>query len=230
MQHYTRDYYSSIEDASRSAARVVVPLVLDLVRPESVIDVGCGTGEWLALFRENGVEDVWGVDGDYVNRDLLKIPEERFVPADLELPLNLERGFDLVLSLEVAEHLPSSGARTFVRSLARLGLLIIVSAAIPYQGGENHVNERWQGYWAELFSEQGYTVIDPLRRKVWNDGRVHSNYAQNTLVYVRRDRLGNFPLLAEEYEPGGPALLSVVHPETYLHHEQEATKLHNVLV
>src|SRR5438270_9981863 len=81
---YTDEYYSSgYEEGSRLSARVIVPLVMELAQPRSVVDVGCGTGEWLAVFRENGIKDTWGVDGTYINKKLLKIPEECFIPANL---------------------------------------------------------------------------------------------------------------------------------------------------
>src|SRR5215217_4033202 len=68
MKPYTEDFYAARrKDNIRSSARVIVPLVLELVQPRSVVDVGCGTGEWLSVFEEHGVEDVWGVDGGCAN-------------------------------------------------------------------------------------------------------------------------------------------------------------------
>ena len=67
----------------------------------------------------------------------------------------MNRKFDLVLSLEVAEHLPSECAEAFVESLVNLGPVILFSAAIPYQGGENHVNEQWPEYWVGVLSGEG---------------------------------------------------------------------------
>ena len=121
MLPYTGEYYNALSEGARQSARVVVPLLLEFVRPRSVIDVGCGQGAWLSVFREHGVEDVWGVDGDYVERGRLAIPAERFLAHDLRQPLHLDRQFDLVVSLEVAEHLPAECAGEFVRSLAGLG-------------------------------------------------------------------------------------------------------------
>src|ERR671937_855549 len=82
---------------SRRSAGLIAPFLVDLLAPSSVIDVGCGTGEWLAAFRAAGVDDVLGVDGDYVARDRLPIPAERFPPHDLRTPLALDRRFDLAV-------------------------------------------------------------------------------------------------------------------------------------
>src|SRR5215211_2308030 len=230
MKPYTEDYYAArrigdIRPSARSA-RVIVPLVLELVQPKSVIDVGCGTGEWLSVFEEHGVEDVWGVDGGWVSKEMLEIAQERFVPFDLEQPFHMDRTFDLVVSLEVAEHLPEECANTFVDSLTRLGPVVLFSAAIPHQGGRHHVNEQWPPYWVRLFSDKGYVVTDPLRRKVWYDEKVQVWYAQNTFVFVARNSLRNYPLLGKEYELHNADMLSVVHPKYYLQKVEEATLRH----
>jgi SAM-dependent methyltransferase len=217
MQPYTEEFYQDQRDGSRRSAEEIVPLVLELVQPRRVIDVGCGLGTWLAVFRQLGVEDVWGIDGEYVDRSMLEIPAERFLARDLSQPWRQEdRPFDLVLSLEVAEHLPADCARAFVQSLARLGPVVLFSAAIPYQGGTNHVNEQWPDYWAERFREVGYIVIDCIREQVWQNPRVEWWYAQNVLLFVREDHLPAHPELAREAQRTRPLQLSLVHPRKYL--------------
>ena len=79
MQPYTEDFYKDIKDGSRSSAKEIVPLVLELVRPRSVIDIGCGIGTWLSVFVELGINDVYGIDGAHIDRKKLEIPEERFL-------------------------------------------------------------------------------------------------------------------------------------------------------
>lgn len=67
-------FYAPISNRSRQSASVVVPLVIGLVKPSSVVDVGRGDGTWLQVFRGYGVSDVLGVDGYPVNEGILKIP------------------------------------------------------------------------------------------------------------------------------------------------------------
>jgi SAM-dependent methyltransferase len=213
---YTGSYYSALREGALRSARVVVPLVLGLVRPRSVVDVGCGQGVWLAVFREHGALDVVGVDGDYVDREQLEFPAGAFVAHDLTRPLQLARSFHLAVALEVAEHLPAECAGDFVGSLTGLAPVVLFSAAAPFQGGAHHVNEQWPGYWADLFTERDFVPVDCLRRRVWEDGRVEWWYAQNLLVFVRRSRLEELPLLKREYEAAGGAAPALVHPKRYL--------------
>jgi SAM-dependent methyltransferase len=216
MEPYPENYHSELQKSSHSSARVMVPLLLKRVQPlRSVVDVGCGSGEWLAVFEEHNVEDVCGVDGDYVDRRMLAFPRERFIACDLRSPLSLGRRFDLVMSLEVAEHLPAESAETFVRSLVNLGAVILFSAAIPGQVGHHHVNLQWQDYWAELFDREGYAAVDCIRNYVWTDQRVASWYAQNTILYVEGERLKGEQMLKREYELRGTSQLSLVHPRMW---------------
>lgn len=206
----------AIRESSRRAASIIVPMALGLVPARSVVDVGCGLGSWLAAFREQAVAEIMGIDGDYVDRELLEIPLDSFRAHDLRLPLDVTRTFDLVLSLEVAEHLPEESADVFLDSLTRLGSVILFSAAIPHQGGHNHVNEQWPAYWAERFRERGYVHVDCLRRPLWSLPDVPPWFAQNCLFYVRRDVLAQYPALEQQWQPDEPAPIALVHPSRFL--------------
>lgn len=212
---YTEEFYQNQLSGSYDSASVILPLVLDLVSVTSACDVGCGVGTWLKVLREQGVEQVLGIDGNYVNRDLLKFPVENFLPHDLRKGISLEQQYDLVISLEVAEHLPPECAETFIESLVGLGPLILFSAAIPYQDGVEHVNLQWQSYWASLFKQHDYVPIDLVRPCVWTNSRVKRWYAQNTLIYCSREFMETQPRLVEKAQETNPSMLSIVHPRQY---------------
>jgi SAM-dependent methyltransferase len=213
---YNRKFFEGSEQVSLDSARVIAPIIARLVRPASVVDVGCGEGLWLTAFQECGATDILGLDGSYMDEDLLKIPRERFCATDLGLPLDVDRRFDLAVSVEVAEHLPASRATSFVADLTSLAPIVLFSAAIPHQGGIAHLNERWQDYWAELFAAHDYIPIDCLRFRIWSDPRVAWYYAQNMILYGRRDLVESDPTLAAEYERSRSWPLRIVHPNKYL--------------
>lgn len=210
---YNEQFYRSITDSARSSAREILPHLKDWLQPASVIDVGCGIGTWLSVWRELGITNVLGVDGAYVDQSRLEIPREQFHAFDLQQPLQLNRTFDLVMSLEVAEHLPPAQAASFVASLTQLGSVILFSAAIPHQGGTHHVNEQWPEYWVRLFNAQGFVPLDCLRSRFWQNERVEWYYAQNLLIFVREEKLSSLPAwpLGEVTPP-----LALVHPRKYL--------------
>jgi len=216
---YYQDLFANLDEVhgSRRSAKEVIPLVLELLQPQSVIDIGCGVGSWLAVFKEFGVQDVLGVDFDFVDRNLLKIPEEQFFPFDLKQPLKIDRKFDLVMCLEVAGYIPHESAEMFVNSLIELGPIVLFSAAVPFQDDPTiQVNQRWPEYWASYFKQKGYVVIDCLRKKIWNNSNVSWWFAQNLLLFVRQDYLENNELLKREFENTYTSQLAIVHPQLYM--------------
>lgn len=214
--HYTSEFFEHLRDGARRSAEVIVPIILEIANPSSVVDVGCGDGSWLAIFRKYGVGEILGIDGDYLDRGILQIPADRFQPVDLRKPFNLARSFDLAISLEVAEHLPPECAEMFVQTLTRLAPMVLFSAAIPLQGGTHHVNEQWPEKWARLFRKRGYVPIDCVRGRVWRDDKVDWWYAQNTLLFVRETALDSEAALKREFISTNPNQLNLVHPRRYM--------------
>lgn len=216
------DYVSWLASSPASAA-VVVPLLQELIAADSVVDVGCGLGAWLAAFRSHGVEDVLGLDGAWVDRSALAIPQDRFVPADLAHPIAVDRRFDLALCLEVAHLLQPSHAPQLVTGLAGLADVVCLSAGIPGQPGIQHVNLQWPAYWAELFSRHGYRPCDPLRARLWEDDAVAWWFAQNLLVYATDEALDRLPGLAAA-RCAGDRPRPLVHPTCYLARVDDASR------
>lgn len=209
---YDPGFYDQIRPGVQASAAVVVPHVVSHMSrpPRTVLDVGCGEGWWAAAFRADSGADVVGLDGGYVAPQAFGV--EEFCAWDLAEPLPTAiRGrerFELVVCLEVAEHLPAARAESFVADLCRLGESVLFSAAIPGQGGVGHENEQWPSWWAALFEGRGYEVTGALRCGIWTDERVEPWYRQNLLVATRSTaRL--WALLPDE------PMLDVVHPAIY---------------
>jgi SAM-dependent methyltransferase len=216
---YDGEFFASIRENSRNSAAAVVPLVLRWMQPNSVVDVGCGTGGWLAEFKRHGVAEIVGIDGEYVPREMLEIPQESFRTQELASGLQFNRRFDLAVSLEVAEHLPPESAGPFVQSLTRLAPVVLFSAAIPFQGGTNHINEQWPEYWAALFASLGFDVLDCIRPLVWGNPGVDVWYRQNILMFVSDEGFARYPEL-RNVPRADPKELAMVQPRFYLNAAQ----------
>jgi SAM-dependent methyltransferase len=211
---YDHAYYEMLQEGTRRSARVILPGIMDLLSPRSAVDLGCGSGGWLATFLELGGEHILGVDGPWVDPSTLQIPADRFQVADLGSGFTAPQRFDLAMSLEVAEHLPESAMEPFVKSLVGLAPAVLFSASVPDQGGTGHINERWQADWAARFERRGYTAIDAIRPVHWNDRSVEFWYLQNTLLYVDETLAAQPAIEAAKRETAGMPL-SVVHPRTF---------------
>ena len=219
MTRYSPEFFATQSGRSLISARVVLRELFRTFHPRSVIDVGCGVAPWLRAAQELGVEELLGVDGDYVKRAHLLVDPSCFVAADLERQRVAEalgpgRRFDLVICMDVAEHLSFDRAPSLVEDLAGLGDVVLFSGAIPFQGGEHHINEQWPEFWALLFRKAGFACADLLRRKIWASGEVDWWYAQNTLVFFREDSAAAAALAPHRVADGES--LSRVHPNNYL--------------
>lgn len=201
------NYVHTIQIHNTNAANQVLPFIFKKFSPKSIIDIGCGTGTWLAVAKKLGAM-VKGVDGNYIDNNLLEIQANEIVLHNLTIPYETEIKFDLAVCLEVAEHLPESAAETIVSSLTNASDLILFSAAIPNQSGQNHINEQWPSYWQAKFLTRGYFAFDILREKFWQHENIEWWYKQNIILYAKKDYV-KFPI-----EPTNN-LLSLVHPELY---------------
>jgi SAM-dependent methyltransferase len=215
MNPYTDEFFDGHLEGSRRSARLVVPMIMELVRPKRVVDVGCGRGTWLAAFRDHGAEEILGIDGEYVDRQRLEIAAHEFLACDLSSPIAIDRRFDLAVSLEVAEHLPEESADAFVALLTSLAPVVLFSAAIPGQGGTNHVNEQWPDYWVQRFAQHSYLAVDAVRPAVWEEPAVAPFYAQNSAIFCEPAVLDAKPRLREAYSRASGLFPALVHPRSF---------------
>lgn len=197
---YSDSFFERQTAGARPSAEAIISLILEIIRPRSAVDFGCGWGPWLKALQERGVDDILGIDGPYINQDKLLIPADKFLVFQGVKGLPVQRRFDLALCLEVAEHLPSEEAEDLVRILASLSDVVVFSAAIPGQGdaGIGHINEQWPEYWQELFRRCSYCLLDPFRARIFHDDRIDWWYRQNIMLAV------NDKLLAQEPFNGLP--------------------------
>jgi SAM-dependent methyltransferase len=173
--------------SSRYAASRVISILLPVLDVGSVLDVGCAGGGWLREWKQAGIDEMLGVDGDYVDVADLEIEPEYFMPSDLRRPFDLGKTFDLVQSLEVAEHIDEAASDVFVSNIVRHAKrFVLFSAAVPGQGGEHHVNEQPYDFWRRLFANNGFDAYDFVRPRIADDQRISFWYRYNILLFVKK--------------------------------------------
>lgn len=200
------------EAYNEEAGKIVIPILLKYIRPNSVIDIGCGIGTWLKVFINLGVNEYIGIEGHKIDKSKLVISPKKIFLHDLNIPLNLNRHFDLVVSLEVAEHLPENSADNYIESLVNHSKAILFSAAIPDQGGQNHLNEQWPEYWQKKFRKFNYHFYDLIRPEIWNNTKVNLWYRQNIFLVTHQSM--NFPYPIYDGK-------NSIHPELWIEKNKE---------
>lgn len=150
--------------------------------PHSYLDVGCGTGAMVKAARALGV-DAKGVD-------ILPHDEEFLHKQDLNTFCDLGHKFDLVSSVEVAEHIAEADifADTLVRHVTQDGMLVL-TAAPPGQIGDGHINCQPKKYWLDKLVARGLTFDDIATQKLytlWRNTFWATHWCEENLQVFRK--------------------------------------------
>lgn len=119
----------------------------------SIIDIGCGDGTYTRIFNELGI-NCKGFDGNPYTGALTR---GQCFTKDFSAPINIGP-FDLVLSLEVGEHIPKKYEQIFLDNLVNASKkYICLSWALPGQWGTGHCNPQTNEY-----------IINELEKRSFN--------------------------------------------------------------
>lgn len=122
----------------------------------TLVDLGCGIGEFVAYFMKHHKILAIGFDG--AENCLTHMAEGAVIYIhDLREPLGWGKPkFQLCMCLEVAEHVEAQYADTLVQNCVDMSNTILFTAAPPNQGGLGHVNCQPPSYWVKKFADHGY--------------------------------------------------------------------------
>ena len=211
---YNDGFFESLKQINLTQAQTIVPIICSLVDFNSVIDFGCGVGCWLKAFGEyKQISNIKGLDGEWLRGKELLIDRDLVEYRDLSKEIRLDNRYDLVVSVEVAEHLPENAADIFIDNLTNAGNLILFSAAIPWQGGTGHINEQWPEYWENKFSARSFDCYDVIRPLCWDKDEA-GIYRQNLMLYIKRSEAEKYHKVLQA-EKNTKAMRNVVAPFLY---------------
>jgi hypothetical protein len=210
---YDKNFYTVINSEGIKSARQVVPFIMNVLKPQTLLDVGTGSGSWARVAQDLGVK-VLGIDGAYVPIEQRVLSGDSYLERDLTgnwvSDKWLASKFDVTLCLEVAEHIPYSNSENFISQLVLTSDFVVFSAAIPYQDGTKHVNENWIKYWDNHFHKFNFQRLDIFRSHFWDNSEISFWYRQNLYLYCSAERAAEFRYL-EHVLPD-----DIVHPNLYL--------------
>ena len=181
---YSASYYKKHEAGSYQSALQILKYINSFINFNSVIDFGCGMGTWCKALNNLGIKDFLGIDKHQYDPAYMLIPKEKYIQFDLRKPLVLTRRADMVISVEVAEHINSEYSDIFIKNICSCSEIVLFSAAISHQGGTGHINEQSCTYWEKIFNKYGYKALDCIRPYFWNNEQIEIWYRNNCLLYI----------------------------------------------
>jgi hypothetical protein len=179
-------------------APIFCQAVIDVLNPESVVDVGCATGDLVRQFRQMGVP-CEGLEGSehVIKHSVI----DNMILWDLRcsiknrwndfLPGETNKRFNLCICLEVAEHIEPEYVNIFLENLIFFSNKILMSIAPPGQKGHYHVNLQPIEYWDKLLLELGYVrkqkIADQIKEKIysWRNKPGIKAFWQNLVYYEK---------------------------------------------
>jgi glycosyltransferase involved in cell wall biosynthesis len=172
--------YDQIESEEKPFADRLATWIKENINPKKVVDIGCGPGTYVYSLRDNNVNAYgYDIDDRVDGKDYLK---------KLSL-FEVNDKSDVVICLEVAEHIETSLSDSIVDSIIRNvndDGMIIWTAAIPGQGGVGHINCQTKEYWEEKFISRGFyrdcTIENNLLEYI-RSGPYMGWFLQNLMVF-----------------------------------------------
>ncbi len=186
---YDENYYLQRREQAQRSANIMAEYIVRDLAPADVLDAGCATGDLLGALRSFGVP----ARGLEYSNAALKICWVQGLTAkrfNLEKDLFSDQDHaDVIVSTEVAEHLPESAAEHYVDQLSNAGRWVVFTAAPPGQGGLDHVNEQPRAYWEEKFLRRGFQIDQDLTsawQRAWEDLPITGHYRNNLMLFRRQ--------------------------------------------
>lgn len=127
----------------------------------SLVDIGCGEGQYVSFFNENGIDSI-GYEGNPDIEDLVTSSPYKFAQGkchfkDFALSCDFGEIFQWGICIEVGEHIPKEYEDNFFKNIdSCITDGLIISWAIPGQGGHGHVNCQTNQYIKDKFKSMGY--------------------------------------------------------------------------
>jgi hypothetical protein len=191
QKFYGKWFFDAIDSSNIISHPVIANVIFEFFKPSSVLEFGCGDCMLLHELSKRGVR-VRGYEYSDYGRMLCKrkgIEAERYDFTNKTLPPYIST-VDVVISLEVAEHIEKKYADFYCECLSKSNdaKILFFSAAHVGQTGEGHLNEQPPEYWEGKFKKFGWIKDNRITSKIsvhLKEKRVAWYYWQNLQIFMR---------------------------------------------
>jgi SAM-dependent methyltransferase len=122
--------------------------------PTSVLDAGCAMGFLVEALRKRGVE-AWGIDvSEYAISQVDESVREHCSVGSLAEPL--PRRYDLIVSIEVVEHIPKEETDRVIANLCAATDRLLLSTSPSDYGEATHLNVQPPEAWSAALAREGF--------------------------------------------------------------------------
>lgn len=132
--------------------------IVDTLHPKTVLDAGCATGHLVAALRDLGVE-AYGIDiSDYAISVVREDIRQYCAVGSLvdPIPEHFPKKYDVVITIEVLEHLMAEEGKKAIANLCQYTDRIIFASTPDDFDDPTHINVQPREYWARIFAECGF--------------------------------------------------------------------------
>jgi hypothetical protein len=149
----------------------------------SIIDFGCGLGDYVKQLRRNGF-NAYGVDGN-PNTPTLTGGLCGVVDLTKKITVSLVE-YDWAISLEVGEHIPKEYEHIFLDNIVQFATSgVILSWAVVGQGGLGHVNCQNNDYVIDEMEKRGFTYVAEVSQLLRDIAKLP--WFKNTLMVFKKN-------------------------------------------
>jgi len=165
---YNKSYFKQLKKVEEDSVVKVVKILFKYFHPRTVVDLGCGVGIYLKIFKDLNVKNIVGYDRSKAAQNLFCCDNKCFVLADLRKPIchPTINYYDLCLCMEVAEHIEEKYVHIFLDNVTFFSKTIVFTAADVQQPGLGHVNLKPKSYWLNLFKDECFIFDKKLTLKI----------------------------------------------------------------
>lgn len=172
--------------------KAVGSCIVKCLNINSMVDFGCGLGHFLEGAKEAGATNILGYEYSYENA-------KKYLPSVIapyikygNVMEDIDCGqFDCSMSIEVAEHILPEKSCILVKNLTKSATkYIILTAALPGQGGTGHINEQPHSFWIKQIEQFNFIKRDDERNSLFESIKSHNikmpKHMYNNLMIFRR--------------------------------------------